>query len=313
MNAIHVELIGFGQIGRMLFRKWADGRLISVEKVVDPAFAGEDARKLAGLSGGPLEIAAEPVAGPELAVVTTTSRVDGVLPLIKRCVELEMSVVTSCEELFFDRSEAVREVADFAEKQSLAILACGINPGFLMDLLPTVLSGASMNIRSITVERYQDASDRRTQFQKKIGAGLSLDAFAEAVNAGTLRHVGLTESMRFLADALGWELAEITEEISPVTDNGAAARGVRQLGIGKLADGREAVRLDFQAAVGEPEPRDRIVIEGEPRIESVIPGGLNGDAGTCAVITSLVRRVASCGQTGLLTLKDLPIFPGNGL
>ena len=114
-------------------------------------------------------------------------------------------------------------------------------------------------------------------------------------------------------DALGWELAEVTEEISPVTDDGASARGVRQLGIGKLADGRTVIRLDFQAAVGEKEPRDRIVIEGEPRIESVIPGGLNGDAGTCAVITSLVRRVASCGQTGLLTLKDLPIFPGNGL
>lgn len=313
MNAIHVELIGFGQIGRMLFRKWADSGLIAVDKVVDPAFAGQDANILADRRGDPLKIVSEPVAGPELAVVTTRSRLDDVLPLVRRCVELEMSVVTSCEELFFDRSKAVREVADLAEKQSLAILACGINPGFLMDLLPAVLSGASMNIRSVTVERYQDASGRRTQFQKKIGAGLTVDAFAEAVNAGTLRHVGLTQSMNFLADALNWRLSELTEEISPVTDDGVHVRGVRQLGIGRLADGREAIRFDFLAAVGEKEPRDRIVIDGEPRIESVIPGGLNGDAGTCAVMTALVRRVAACGQTGLLSLKELPVFPGNGL
>ena len=313
MNAIHVELVGFGQIGRMLFRKWADSSLIRVEKVVDPAFAGKDANELAGISGEPLGIAAEPTPGAEIAVVVTSSRLDAVLPVIRRCVELEMSVVTSCEELFFDRSEAVREVAEFAEKQSLAILACGINPGFLMDLLPAVLSGASMNIRSVAVERYQDASRRRTQFQKKIGAGLTLDEFAAAVRAGTLRHVGLAQSMDFLADALGWTLDEVTEEISPVTDDGIRARGVRQLGIGKVAGGREVIRLDFQAAVGEKDVRDKIVIDGEPRIESVIPGGVGGDAGTCAVMTALVRRVAACGQTGLLSLKDLPVFPGNGL
>ena len=117
MNAIHVELVGFGQIGRMLFRKWADSSLIRVEKVVDPAFAGKDANELAGISGEPLGIAAEPTPGAEIAVVVTSSRLDAVLPVIRRCVELEMSVVTSCEELFFDRSEAVREVAEFAEKQ----------------------------------------------------------------------------------------------------------------------------------------------------------------------------------------------------
>ena len=313
MKPVYVSLIGFGQIGQMLFRKWAELPQIQVVSVADPAYAGQDANAIAGVSGEAMIVQPELKIFGEVAVIATSSDPEKVLPLIKKCVAEDMSVVTTCEELFYDKCDEVRRIAKDAEIRGIAVLAGGINPGFLMDFLPAVLSGASMNVRSVTVERYQDATSRRSQFQRKIGAGFTMAEFEAAVNAGTLRHAGLMQSLKFLADIFGWELASMTEEISPVTDDGVNVRGVRQLGIGTLADGREVIKLDFLAAVGESNPRDRIVIDGEPRLESTIAGGLHGDAGTCAVMTSLVRRIAACGQSGFLTLRDLPLFSGNGL
>ena len=313
MKPVYVSLIGFGQIGQLLYRKWAALPQIQVVSVADPAYAGQDANAVAGITGEAMIIHPELKMPGEVAVVATSSDPEQVLPIIKKCVSMDMSVVTTCEELFYDRCDEVRKIAKEAEARGIAVLAGGINPGFLMDFLPAVLSGASMNVRSVTVERYQDASSRRTQFQRKIGAGLSMAEFETAVNAGTLRHAGLMQSVNFLAAVFGWELASMTEEISPVTDDGVHIRGVRQVGTGTLADGREVIKLDFLAAVGEANPRDRIVIDGEPRIDSTISGGLHGDAGTCALMTSLVRRIAACGQAGFLTMRDLPLFSGNGL
>ncbi len=313
MKSVQVEIIGFGQIGQMLFRKWADGRLIRVTRVADPVFAGRKAVEVAGAADVPdIIIDSAPIPGAEIAVVTTSSELEEVLPVLEKCIDLGMSALTTCEEFFFDRSDPVRFLAEKAEKAELAVAGCGINPGFLMDFLPAVLSGCSMNIRSVTVERYQDASGRRNRFRKKIGAGLTMDAFQKEVQSGKLRHVGIVQSMNFLAAMLGWDLKELSEEISPVSDDGVHVRGVRQTGTGKKEDGCEVIRLDFLAAVGEKNPRDRIVIDGEPRIESVIPGGIHGDTGTCAVVTNLVRRLAASPLTGVVTLRDLVLFPGNG-
>ena len=47
---------------------------------------------------------------------------------------------------------------------------------------------------------------------KMENSGLSLEAFEEKKAAGTLRHVGLTESMQMIAKRMGWQL-EGTEDI----------------------------------------------------------------------------------------------------
>jgi GMP synthase (glutamine-hydrolysing) len=63
------------------------------------------------------------------------------------------------------------------------LLGPGVNPGFVMDLLPLVTTGVCRDVRSIRIERVQDASTRRVPFQKKIGAGLDRvgDRVAELV------------------------------------------------------------------------------------------------------------------------------------
>ena len=330
MKEINVLLVGFGQLGKLLLKLWSEQPGFRVLGVVDsdPALEGKNAAELAGIAGMELPIRAS-AAGfggrAEVAVVTTVSSVEKILPLLQSLLKEGLSVVTSCEELFYPYrrfADEIRSLAALAEKQNLAVLATGINPGFLMDVLPVALSGASALIDSVTIERVQDASPRRMQFQKKIGAGLDLDEFEKRAESGVLRHVGIAESLFYVADSLGWQLASVEEELSPVIAEkdlaipgaipvkAGQARGVLQTGIGKLADGTEVIRLHFLAAVGEGESYDRIVIDGTPRLESVIRGGVNGDQGSCAMLTSAVRRLQSSSQTGFLTMRDLPSAPG---
>ena len=331
MKEINVLLYGFGEIGRMTLRLLARRPGLVPVAVVDsdPALAGHDAAALCGIPDLSLPIRPS-VKGlgeiAEVAIVATVSDGAVVLEQLREILREGISAVTACEELFFpapELADQLREVAQEAENRDLAILATGVNPGFLMDHLPATLSGASALIESILVERVQDAAPRRLKFQRKIGAGLDPGEFSRRAEAGELRHVGLCDSVRYLAAALGWELARLTEDLSPVlAENDLAlpgaipvkqgqVRGLRQTARGFLADGRCVITLDFLAALGEPEPRERIVIDGTPRIESVIPGGLNGDRAACAMLCAAARRLAASRATGFLTMRDLPAPTGS--
>ena len=157
---------------------------------------------------------------------------------------------------------------------------------------------------------------RRLPFQKKIGAGCTLDEFQKLVEAGTLRHVGLAESIAMLAAGLGWELDDIRDEIEPViaesevrsqylTVKPGQAAGVKQTGRG-FKDGQEVITLDFQAYLGAKESYDAVYITGTPNLEVIIKGGTHGDIATAAMVVNAARRVLEA-PPGLLTMKDLPL------
>jgi 4-hydroxy-tetrahydrodipicolinate reductase len=98
---------------------------------------------------------------------------------------------------------------------------------------------------------------RRLPFQQKIGSGLTPEQFAEKVRALTVRHVGLTESVAMIADALGWKLERITDEIRPrIAETPVASQflkveagrvcGIIQDGVG-YRDGKPAIVLPRRA------------------------------------------------------------------
>ncbi len=328
-----VVICGFGEIGRMLCRHLSTNDHIRVTGVVDvaPDLVGLRVDALVpGVDAGDLRVSPSLSAcdGGDTAVVTTVSSANDVLPVILGFVDAGMNVITTCEELFWpyrDHAAIADELDVAAKKNGVAVLAAGINPGFLMDFLPVVLSGASSRVEAVQVERVQDATFRRAQFRRKIGVGMSPERFRLQTAAGGLRHVGLSESVSFIAAALGWELATVKEELQPliaeceICHSGVslvpcgAVRGVRQIGCGITADGREVVTLDFVAAVGETNPYDRILIRGVPEIVSTIHGGVNGDRGTCSVIETAIRRLSVGGYAGFLTALDLPPAAGHGV
>jgi 4-hydroxy-tetrahydrodipicolinate reductase len=58
--------------------------------------------------------------------------------------------------------------------------------------------------------------------------------------------------------------------------------------------------------VGAEQPRDHVLIDGDPPVDATIAGGVNGDAATAAVLVNSLPRVLAA-PPGLLTASELPL------
>ena len=325
---IRVVQIGLGPIGLRITRYLVERGAFEIAAAIDidPAKGGRDLGDLAGLPA-PLNVRVSRDADTALkrveaqvAIVTTTSSIEKIEPQVMQVLSHRLHVISTCEELAYPwitHPESAMRIDDAARDHGLAVLATGVNPGFLMDLLPLTLTGVCHRVEAVTVERIQNAEFRRIPFQRKIGAGLSPADFQTRVSEGTLRHVGLTESMHMIASAFGWELERTEELIEPViaerqvqtkdlTVEPGQVLGVSQLGHGFL-DGRKAISLVFRAAIGEAESYERIAIRGTPDIDMTIKGGINGDIATGAVVVNAVPAVVRA-RPGLRTMADTELI-----
>jgi len=153
---------------------------------------------------------------------------------------------------------------------------------------------------------------------QKAGAGLSLSAFKEKELKGTLRHVGLQESMYLLADSIGLLLDKVEETLDPViAENDISsgpinakkgeARGVEQIAHG-FKNGECKIKMHFKAAIGEQRSFDRITVKGIPSFISEIDGGINGDIATCSIAVNSVKSILKA-PAGLLTMANIGV-PG---
>ncbi len=329
MAAIRVVLVGMGPLGRktIQFMKERGNKKVQLVGAIDtdPELIGKRVSDVCGLEKkSPMKIVGSlkdlpETAKPEVALLTTVSDMPRITKQIEEYAGKGLHVVSTCEELSFPWKAAPRwanRIDKYAKKKKVAVLGTGINPGFLMDFLPTTMTALSQNVEKVKVSRVQDAKYRRVPFQKKIGAGLTLKEFEAKRKTGTLRHVGLTESVHMIADRMGWKLEKTVDELSPVVAKKdirtrsmrikrGMARGVQQIGRG-FSDGEEKITLVFRAAIGEPNPEDKIEIFGEPKIVSSIKGGVNGDVGTCAIAINACKQVLRC-QPGLQTMTDTPV------
>jgi hypothetical protein len=185
-----------------------------------------------------------------------------------------------------------------------------VNPGFVMDALPIAITTVCGAVRRIEVHRIQDAGMRRLPFQAKIGATLSVAEFQARADAGTVRHVGLRESAAMISQTLGLGWEQYEETIEPVIADQPMTCGLGAIAAGDVrgvhqearvfAGGREVISLLFHAAIGEPGPHDRVIVEGDPRIDLTIAGGIHGDIATSAVTLNAI--------VGLLDIDHAPGF-----
>ena len=334
-NMHRVILIGAGPLGLKVAKFILERPNLALVGVVDlnPDLAGKKLDDLVeggspdfAVSGTIAEALTAAGENVDAAVITTVSSVRKILPTIREVADHKLPMVTTCEELSYPwvrHPVEAEEIDKVCRENGVACLGTGVNPGFLMDYLPSVLSAIHQRVDHVLVERVQDASVRRVPFQKKIGAGLTHGEFSAAKENGTLRHVGLPESLDMIAAALGFDLDESAETLEPVLApadlnvgykpiRSGEPSGVEQIATGVL-DGREVIRLRFRAAVGEEKSYDRIRITGNPGAELEIKGGVNGDVATSAITVNAIRS-AIRANPGLRTMLDSPVpacFGGN--
>ena len=253
----------------------------------------------------------------DIAVLTTSSSLEKIKPQVMELIGNGLNIVSTCEELTYPwlvNPVIAGEIDKAAKRKRVSVLSTGVNPGFLMDFLPSAMTAVCRDIKSITVERIQNAQFRRVPFQKKIGAGLTIKQFRQKLKEGTLRHVGLTESIHLIASKIGWKLEKTEDVIKPVIAENIVSidslkikkgdvLGVMQIGKG-FKNGDAVITLLFRAAIGEKNPQDRIVIDGIPKIDMKIKDGINGDIATCAITVNAIPAVIKAAP-GLRTMADI--------
>jgi len=321
---IKVVHLGLGPLGQKVIKFALERSYIKIVAAVDPApdKAGNDLGEICGREKMNLVVSPDLAtalknAKPAVALVATVSSLKKLEPQVSELAKAGLNIVSTCEELSFPwktQPQIAKRIDEVCRENNVACVGTGVNPGYLMDFLPSVLTGICQKVDQVKVSRVQDASSRRVPFQQKIGAGLTLPQFHEKVAAGTLRHVGLTESAHMIAHHLGWKLDKVTEDLSPVIAEKDIAGGYIPItrglacGVAQVARGfmdkKEVILLQFRAAVGEPESFDRVEIKGVPDVVSTITGGVNGDIATCAITINAIRSVVN-SKPGLRTMVDM--------
>lgn len=289
---------------------------------IDPEKVGEDLGHVAGLEEQ-LDVTVTDDAEaalsvePDVVFHSTVSSLETAKPQLEQAMEAGADVVSTSEELaypWWSRPEIAAELNEIAEANGVTCLGAGINPGFAMDAMPAVLSTPMESIESVTVERVQNAAERRKPLQEKVGAGLDVETFETQIVEGA-GHVGSPESVAMLADALGWEITDIEESIEPVVadepvssdyiavDEGNVA-GIRQVARG-FAGTEEKITLDLRMYIGATPSHDTVRFEGSPPISVTVENGYHGDVSTTAVVRNVAPRVVAA-ETGLKSMIDLP-------
>jgi 2,4-diaminopentanoate dehydrogenase len=325
--AIRVLHFGLGPIGAAIVKQVAGrpGLKIVGAIDIDAAKVGRDLGDVVGLSrrlGLRVQdnaAKALKAARPDIVVHCTSSLIKKVMPQIETILGSKAAIISTTEELSYPGYTHVRQARQihaWAKKARVAVLGTGINPGFVMDALPITLTAVCERVDRVEVNRVQDARLRRLPFQQKIGAGLTTEQFQKEVRDGGVRHVGMTESIAMIADALGWSLDRISDDVQPklatvtvaseflAVDPGYVC-GIIQEGVG-YRKGRPAIRLHLEAYLGAPESYDSVDIEGLPNLSMKIAGGIQGDLGTASIVVNSISRVLAASP-GLHTMRDIAL------
>ena len=329
MRNVRVVSYGIGVIGRRLANHLLDKEGVEIVGAIDinPQLLGKDLGEVLGREKIGVIISKDvdrvlEETKPDVVCHTTMSYLRQTYDQLEGILRHGVNIVSTCEELGYpyveEASAVLAEKLDkLAKEKGATLLGTGINPGYLMDALPIFLTGPCEEVESIYVARQMNAATRRIPFQKKIGAGLTVEEYREAIDTGKITgHVGLEQSIKMIADTLGWELDEIkVEPPQPVTFDHEVSSDAIKVPAGRVAGGKQVaygikggvklITMDFRAYIGAEEEYDMVRIEGVPPVYNKISPCVHGDHGTIAMATNMIPHVINA-EPGLKTMADLP-------
>jgi hypothetical protein len=325
---IKIAQFGLGMIGIEALRLAASKSWIEVVGGVDidPSKAGKPLASFTGVKDQE-KVKVFPTfeslwehARPDVILHTAGSKVGETFDQIEPMIRAGVSIASTCEELLYP---ALREPERSTEFDALCrrfgagVVGTGVNPGFVMDVLPVCLTGVSRFVESIYVERVVDASTRRMQLQKKVGSGMDPEYFRGLFRAGKAGHAGFRESAALICHCLGWEVEKITETCEPViADHDITTEffsvktgltcGLHQIVKAEVKGAGTPLVMDLKMYLDAKDPHDAVRIKGEPTLDVRLNGGVAGDHATVAALVNAIPRVLKAGG-GLHLMTDLAV------
>ncbi len=261
----------------------------------------------------------------DVVVIATDSYTKTSFDKIKYCLERKINVVSTAEEMAYPQAqspELAKEMDRIAKENGVTVLGTGINPGLIMDLLVITLTGACIDVETIKAERVNNLSPFGPTVMHGQGVGITVEEFNKRVAENNLDgHIGFPESIRMIADALGWKLSdEIELERAPIISSVYRKAPYAEVQPGDVAgcnmkgygyvDGELKIEMLHPQQV-EPQLEggttgDYITIKGTPNINMQIKPEVPGGIGTIAMTVNMIPHVIN-SRPGLKTMIDLPV------
>lgn len=325
---VKVAVYGLGPIGMLIARKVLERKSLELVAAfeVDDSKIGRDVGEVIGVNSRiGITVSRESEAaeilrrsGADIVLHATSSHLDKIYPQIVKCIEAGTDLISTSETLanpWYRYPKLASEIDRMARENDVSIIGAGVNPGFVFDALPILMTLVCTRINRLRVIRSLDAGKRRLSFQKKYGLALSVEEFTRKMESGEITaHVGYGESVDLIASALRVNLTRIVEKQEPIVSTKqlktqyfeimpGRVSGVHGYGIGYAGE-KELVRVELLAEAGGEE-FEEVVIEGEPPVKWRSTG-IAGDTATAAVIVNLIPKVLGA-RTGLLRITDIPL------
>ena len=327
-SRVKVVQFGIGPIGQSCLRTILS-KSDSIELVgaidIDPAKVGKDIADILGnteKTGVLVGADAREVLSrtkPDVVVHTTSSFLGSMYDQLIICAEAGANVVSSTEELSFpyDRHpEISAELDAAAKKHGVTLLGTGVNPGYAMDALALMATGVCNEVTAIEVNREVNAGLRRLPLQMKVGAGLTVAEFEAKKATGQFGHIGLVESVKMIARGLNWPIERLDETLDCVVSPKTVVTPFLTVEEGQVAGIHHyakayigetcVISLDLKMFVGAENPRDAVLVHGDPPVDLVVRDGIFGDTATVATLINGIPAVAAA-PAGLVTVADLPV------
>ncbi len=343
---------GTGNVGRPAIRAVLSHADLCLHSVIvsNPDKSGRDAGELAGVE--PCGVAAVSdwraalQSGADALVYSATAdtRMEQAIGELIACLDAGINVVAPGFYLYLDPhsspEEALAPVQAACERSGASLFVSGIDPGWVMDMLPAVLSGASANISEIrTREIFNYALyDQPQVVREVIGFGSSMDELPMMLHDFAIDMVW-SPMVKILGRALGKPVqrCEISVERRPLE------KTIDVPGMGTFEQGTQGAfrfelrgyhgdqalyvlehitRIDDDCAPDWPYPPGgggchQVLISGSPALEVTVHGhdpvepGLAGGGNSSAAAWLVNAIPAVCDATpGVVTVLDLPRITG---
>lgn len=321
--------MGSGMIKMMLHKK--DIELVGVISKRAAAAGFKDIGEFLGIGKIGVPVYSEPdeiinAEKCDIVLHATKSFVKEVFDDLKFIAEKGVDCITIAEEMAYawqQQPELAEKLDEIASENSTVILGTGINPGFVLDSLIVMLTGACIKVDRIEAMRVNDLSPFGKTVMETQGVGTTVEQFNEGIKKGTIvGHIGFPESIRMIADALGWEITRIEQTREPIISKvyretpvvkvqpGMVA-GCKHIGIGYDSKGNEKIKLihpqQIHPHLEGVETGDYINIYGEPEIHFANKPEIPGGKGTIATAVNMIPAVYYSEKAGLLSMLDFEI------
>jgi hypothetical protein len=319
MASVEVIQMGVGTVGQAATRSLVVKKGLDIVGALDldKARVGRDLGEVAGL-GKKLGVMVTDDADSVFAEthadvvihIACTYMHDAYLQISKP-IQQGMNVISAAEALgnpYVRDPGLAAKLQKLAKKHGVTVLGSGLSPGFTSDYLILALTAACSELRQIGYKRVSDASAYLGgTVGRHFGLGLSPEEFKKGVKEGEIiGHIGFVESVRTIADRLGWQLDKIERSTEPVHDDRGQFVSTRTIVRG-MRDGELKIELDLEACVDpKVETMDRIIIDGWPPIDLVIKPAIPSVPATANALVNAIPHVINA-EPGLMTPGDLPL------